>query len=77
MTMGMLYCPPDMYSILAAEFTIWSRARIEKLNVIISITGRRPSIAEPTPTPVNPASAIGVSMTRFSPNSLSRPWVTL
>src|SRR5262245_14203096 len=34
-------------------------------------------MAAPTPTPVNPDSAIGVSMTRCSPNSLSRPCVTL
>ena len=50
---------------------------MEKLNVIISTTGRSPSIAAPTPMPVKPDSAIGVSMMRCSPNSLSRPCVTL
>ena len=50
---------------------------MEKLNVIISITGLNPSIAEPTPTPVKPDSQIGVSMMRFSPNSLRSPCVTL
>ena len=43
------YCTgrPTCSSIFAAELTIWSRARIEKLNVIISTTGRSPSIAAP------------------------------
>jgi hypothetical protein len=57
--------------------TIWSSARIEKLKVIISITGLSPSMAAPIPMPVKPDSQIGVSTTRRSPNSLSIPWVTL
>ena len=56
---------------------IWSRASIEKLIVIISMTGRRPSMAAPIAAPAKPSSAIGVSRTRFSPNSLSRPAVIL
>ena len=31
----------------------------------------------PTPTPAKPCSVIGVSITRFAPNSWSSPWVTL
>jgi hypothetical protein len=49
--------------------TIWSRARIEKLNVIISATGRMPTKAAPTAMPAIASSAIGVSRTRHSPNS--------
>src|SRR5216683_1917749 len=42
-----------------------------------STIGRRPAIAAPTPKPANPSSVIGVSMTRFGPNSSSNPRVTL
>ena len=35
--------------------------------------GLFPVIVEPTPIPENPASEIGVSITRFSPNSSSIP----
>jgi hypothetical protein len=49
----------------------------EKLIVISSTTGRRPVIAEPTPMPTIVFSEIGVSRTRFSPNSSSSPAVTL
>src|SRR5213595_3858378 len=35
----------------AAQLTIWSRASSEKLIVISSTTGRRPTIAAPTPAP--------------------------
>jgi hypothetical protein len=34
-----------------------------------STIGLQPFIAEPTAIPVNPSSAIGVSITLFSPNS--------
>jgi hypothetical protein len=34
-------------------------------------------MAAPMPTPTNPPSAIGVSMTRFSPKRASRPFETL
>src|SRR5437879_3886744 len=44
---------------------------------MMSTTGRRPVIAAPTATPVNPASEIGVSTTRFAPNSSTRPERTL
>lgn len=75
--MGILNWPPDMYSIFAAPLMIWSIASIEKFQVIISMTGRNPTIAAPTPTPANPSSVIGVSMTRRSPNSWRRPRLTL
>ena len=57
--------------------TIWSIASSEKLIVISSTTGRRPVMAAPTPMPTIVFSEIGVSRTRFSPNSSSRPAVTL
>ena len=52
---------------------IWSIPTKEKLNVINSIIGLAPTIVEPTPTPENPASDIGVSITLNSPNSSSIP----
>src|SRR6266853_4382970 len=44
---------------------------------MISTTGRMPVMAAPTPTPVKPASEIGVSITRAVPNSSTRPDKTL
>src|SRR6202046_182968 len=44
---------------------------------MMSTTGRRPVIAAPTPTPVKPASEMGVSTTRSLPNSSTRPDRTL
>src|SRR5579863_2062236 len=44
---------------------------------MMSTTGRKPVIAAPTPTPVKPASEIGVSTTREVPNSSTRPERTL
>src|SRR5579863_6768571 len=44
---------------------------------MISTTGRSPVIAAPTATPVNPASEIGVSLTRSFPNSSTSPESTL
>src|SRR3984893_18102349 len=44
---------------------------------MISTTGRSPIIAAPTPTPVKPASEIGVSTTRSEPNSSTNPDSTL
>ena len=61
----------------AAWLTIWSIASSEKLIVISSTTGRSPVIAAPTPIPTIVFSEIGVSRTRASPNSSSRPAVTL
>src|ERR1700730_6115247 len=40
---------------------------------MMSITGRIPVIAAPTPTPVKPASEIGVSITRSLPTPPPRP----
>ena len=76
-TMGTGYCPPDMDIILAALLMIWSMATSEKLKVMNSMTGRSPLMAAPMPMPVKPSSAIGVSITRFGPNSSSIPWLTL
>src|SRR6202035_260432 len=50
---------------------------VKKSPNIISTTGRIPVIAAPTPTPVNPASEIGVSITRSLPNSSTSPESTL
>src|SRR5438270_7750940 len=44
---------------------------------MMSTTGRIPVIAAPTPRPVNPASEMGVSITRSVPNSSTRPERTL
>ena len=61
----------------AAWLTIWSKASSEKLIVMSSTTGRSPVMAAPTPMPTIVFSEIGVSRTRFSPNSSSSPAVTL
>src|SRR6202790_5223296 len=50
---------------------------VKKSPNIMSTTGRIPVIAAPTPTPVNPASEIGVSITRSLPNSSTSPESTL
>src|ERR1700722_7975732 len=50
---------------------------VRKSPNIISTTGRIPVIAAPTATPVNPASEIGVSITRSLPNSSTSPVRTL
>src|SRR5467141_1530253 len=44
---------------------------------MMSTTGRSPVMAAPTPTPVKPASEIGVSTTRSPPNSSTSPERTL
>merc|ERR1712078_297656 len=59
--MGHEICPELMYRVLAAELMTWSMACIAKLNVINSTTGLSPLNAEPTESPVNPASVMGVS----------------
>ena len=75
--MGQPICPPDMYSVLAAELMMWSIACMAKLKVMNSTMGRSPSIAAPTAMPVKPCSVIGVSITRRGPNSSSNPWLIL
>src|ERR1700719_3071483 len=50
---------------------------VKKSPNMMSITGRKPVIAAPTPTPVNPASEMGVSTTRSLPNSSTSPDKTL
>src|SRR5579863_1006086 len=51
--------------------------RVMKSPNMMSTTGRRPVMAAPTPTPVKPASEIGVSTTRSAPNSSTNPESTL
>src|SRR5215475_1089571 len=51
--------------------------RVMKSPNMISTTGRIPVIAAPTARPVKPASEIGVSSTRFVPNSSTSPERTL
>src|SRR5882724_2745295 len=51
--------------------------RVRKSPNMMSTTGRRPVMAAPTPTPVKPASEIGVSTTRSAPNSSTNPERTL
>ena len=60
---------------LAAWFTIWSMVSRVKSTKRTSTTGRMPVIAAPTPAPTMLGSAMGVSMTRFGPNSPRRPLV--
>ena len=73
---GMENCPPDIYRILAAWFTIWSIASRLKLMVISSTTGRRPTIAAPTPAPTITDSASGESLIRRFPYCSQKPLVT-
>src|SRR5271165_4616818 len=51
--------------------------KVMKSPNMMSTTGRRPVMAAPTPTPVNPASEMGVSTTRSEPNSSTNPERTL
>src|ERR1017187_8868250 len=51
--------------------------RVMKSPNMISTTGRMPVMAAPTAIPVKPASEIGVSITRRTPNSCTRPEKTL
>ena len=76
-TIGTATLPPNICEILAAWFTTMSIATRMKLMVMISTTGRRPSIAAPTPAPTKPSSEIGVSRTRLPPHFFQRPAVTL
>src|ERR1017187_3328621 len=50
---------------------------VRKSPNMMSTTGCRPVMAAPTPTPVKPASEIGVSTTRSAPNSSTSPDRTL
>ncbi len=77
MTIGQRTWPPNIAPTLAAWLMTWSMATSRKLMVMISTTGRSPSIAAPTPAPTKPSSEIGVSRTRSGPNSSSRPAETL
>ena len=76
-TTGSVNCPPDICRIFAALLMSWSAATSEKFQVMSSMTGRRPTMAAPMPTPTKPFSAMGVSMTRLSPNLSMRPFDTL
>src|SRR3954454_11225263 len=50
---------------------------VRKSPNMMSTMGRMPAMAAPTPSPLNPASEIGVSMMRSLPNSSTRPVSTL
>src|SRR3954471_4307845 len=50
---------------------------VRKSPNMMSIIGRMPAIAAPTPMPEKPASEMGVSMMRSLPNSSTRPVSTL
>ena len=65
------------FSLLAMDQIVNHMATRRKLSVMISTTGRSPSMAAPTPAPTKPSSEIGVSRTRSSPNSSRSPAVTL
>lgn len=75
--MGQSNLPPLIYLVLDAELTIWSIACMAKLKVMNSMIGLHPAMAAPTPSPVNPASVIGVSITLCSPNYLDNYLETL
>ena len=60
-----------------AELIMWSIACMPKFHVMNSTIGFKPLKAEPTAIPAKPCSVIGVSITRFSPNSSNRPCDTL
>ena len=62
---------------MAAWLITWSIAGRMKLIVMISITGRSPSMAAPMPAPTKPSSEIGVSRTRRGPYFCHSPAVTL
>ena len=73
MVSGTETLPPNMYFIFAAWLKIWSMATPMKSMNIRSQTGRRPRAAAPTPRPMMACSAMGVSLTRRSPNSVRSP----
>ena len=54
-----------------------SQVTAKKSENIKSTIGRRPVIAAPIAAPTIACSEIGVSLTRFAPNSSSRPTVAL
>ena len=62
---------------LAAIVTRWSQQHEMKSANCISATGRRPIIAAPVQAPTIAVSASGASITRHSPNSSWKPFVTL
>ena len=57
--------------------TSWSNAHETKSENCISQTGRMPIRAAPVQAPVIAVSDSGESITRSSPNSCWKPWVTL
>ena len=52
---------------------MWSIACMAKFQVMNSTMGFSPAKAAPTPTPAKPCSVMGVSTTRWAPNSSSKP----
>ena len=57
--------------------TSWSNAQETKSENCISHTGRMPISAAPVHAPTIAVSDSGESITRSSPNSSWKPWVTL
>ncbi len=66
-----------MYRTLAALLTIWSMQTQVNDQLMNSMIGRSPIMADPTPRPEKPASLIGVSIIRRGPNWSSIPSDTL
>ena len=75
MVRGSVAAPPNMYFILAAWLTSWSMAMPRKSMNMMSMIGRVPVAAAPTPRPTRAASEIGVSKTRSTPKRACRPRV--
>ena len=75
-TIGTLALPPNIKRTFAACRTSCSIVRVTKSINWISPTGRIPVRAAPTQAPAIPASEIGVSITRCSPNSANNPALT-
>ncbi len=67
---------PERQCVFAATVTIGSNGQERKSANWSSTTGRSPIQAAPIAAPTKPSSEIGVSSTRSSPNSSSRPAVT-
>ena len=75
-TTGMERSPRVRLRIFARLLTICSKAGYPKASNCISITGRNPYIAMPIAAPIIPASEMGVSKQRSSPNRSVSPSVT-
>ena len=72
---GAVVRPAVMNRTFAAWLMIWSAASVMKSMIMISATGRKPSIASPIAAPAIAASEIGVSSTRSVPYFVDSPFV--